>query len=470
MDKDLVQIRFEGKTLDCRPDTTVAVALWENGVRVLSHSPKYGSPRGVTCARGQCTACLMRVDGVPNVRVCELPVRGGMEVARQDTGAFYGPAMQKSLSLGSALFPVGFYYKWFTKPAWVSRYFLKTIRPLTGVGRLPAARALPSAPATEAATRDLGSVETVVIGGGPSGLEAAARAGGRVLVLDENTLPGGQRAAALQAVAQETRGGLGRFPVLAAAHERLDRALADFAAGGAEFRPGSRVIAGYHPDGLLLREGGDLLTLRFGSVVWAAGALDVLGLFPGNDAPGMIGPRALYRMVLRDGLDLGGRRVIVIGGGLDFWLSATLLACRGAHLSLVVTETGWQTEVSAAVDHKWPLHTGLVLAGMSAVGGTSIQATLAPRRSSPGPKLSELRMEGDLAVICNPGKPAYDVLYQLGSELVLQPERGGYLPAGADGSDLGGILPGGRPFRVVGEAAGIRPGSPDSSLPEVRHP
>lgn len=465
-----MQIRFEGKTLTCRPGATVAVALWENGVRILSHSPKYGTPRGVTCARGQCTACLMRVDGVPNVRVCEQPVRQGMEVARQDTGAFYGPAMQKSLSLGSALFPVGFYYKWFTRPAWVSRCFLKTIRPLTGVGRLPAARALPSVPADGAAPQDLGSVETVVIGGGPSGLEAAARAGGRALLLDENTGPGGQRAAALQAVAQETRGGLARFPVLAAAHERLGRALEGFAASGAAFRPGSRVIAGYNPDGLLLREGVDLLTLRFGSVVWAAGALDVMGLFPGNDAPGMIGPRALYRLVLRDGLDLGGRRVIVIGGGLDFWLSATLLACRGAHLSLVVTEGGRQTEVSAAVDFKWPLHTGLVLAGMSNGKGGSVQASLAPRRSSPGPKLSQLRMEGDLAVICNSGKPAYDILYQLGCELVLQPERGGYLPAGADGSDLGGILPGGRPFRVVGEAAGSRPGSPDDAIPEVELP
>ena len=89
-----MRIRFEGNTLECRPDTTVAVALWENGVRHLSNSPKYGRPRGLTCARGHCTACLMRVDQIPNVRTCELPVREGMEVGRQEAGAFYAAPMQ----------------------------------------------------------------------------------------------------------------------------------------------------------------------------------------------------------------------------------------------------------------------------------------------------------------------------------------------------------------------------------------
>ena len=104
MASDLVHIRFEGKTLECRPDTTVAVALWENGVRHLSHSPKYGRPRGLTCARGHCTGCLMRVDSIPNVRTCELPVREGMEVQRQDAGAFYAAPMQKILAAGHAFF------------------------------------------------------------------------------------------------------------------------------------------------------------------------------------------------------------------------------------------------------------------------------------------------------------------------------------------------------------------------------
>ncbi|MFN2370050.1 MAG: (2Fe-2S)-binding protein, partial [Candidatus Krumholzibacteriia bacterium] len=162
-----VTIRFEGRPLACREGTSVAAALWEHGVRTLSHSPKYGRPRGVTCARGHCTACLMRIDGVPNVRTCETPVRDGMTVTRQDPGAFYGAPMQKVLAAGGSLFPVGFYYKWFTRPPFVSRSFLRAIRPLTGIGRLPdavaGARALPPAAGAAVPARDLGRWDTVVV-------------------------------------------------------------------------------------------------------------------------------------------------------------------------------------------------------------------------------------------------------------------------------------------------------------------
>lgn len=455
-----VTLRFEGKPLTCRAGTSVAVALWENGIRHLSHSPKYGRPRGVTCARGTCTACLMRVDGNPNVRTCETEVREGMTVERQDAGACYGPLMQKTLAAGDGVFPVGFYYKWFTRPALLSRCFLQGIRPLTGVGRLPVGVAAP-APAPE----DLGRYDTVVVGAGPAGLEAARRAAGRVLVLDDHARPGGQRRDALGALADD---GHGRFRVLEDLRERVERLAAEFPAGGGiEFRGATKVIAGYHPDGLLLRRGETLATATFGELVWAAGALDSLGLFPGNDTPGVIGPRALYRLALRDGLDLQGRDVLVLGGGLDFWLSAALLAARGARVSLVVTETGWHSEVAAAVDLKWPLTTGLRLEEIRGRGDGGVSATLVPGRTAPGPSHSRLRLDADLAVICGRGKPVYDIPYQVGADLELNPDLGGYVPRGSTGDRWNGVLPGGRPLTVVGEAAGTLPGRSPAPTPEV---
>jgi len=459
---DKVTIRFESKALTCRADTTVAVALWENGVRHLSHSPKYGRPRGVTCARSQCTDCLMRVDGVPNIRVCEMPVRPDMEIQRQDAGAFYGPPMQKTLTTASSLFPVGFYYKWFTKPASLSRLFLRFIRPLTGVGRLPAAESTlaalpaPGGIAPQQAS-DLGQVDTVVVGGGPSGLQAALAASGQVLILDEHDQPGGQRRAALAAVAAHD-GWLDRFPVLAAAQRRCEDLVHSFAAERAnDFQGGTRAVAGFAPGGLLLRRGQELQTVRCSHLVWAAGGLDTLGLFPGNDAAGIIGPRALYRLVMRDGLDLQDRHVLVTGGGLDFWLSAALLASRGARVTVVVTESGWHSEVSAAVDLKWQLNTGLALASMRDRGQQGIEATYVPGRAGPGSLHAHLNLEADLAVVCGRGKPAYDIPYQLGADLSLQPELGGYLPRGASTGDPAGVLPGNVSVLTVGEAAGLLP-------------
>ena len=449
---DQVTIRFEGRELSCRADTTIAAALWENGVRVLSHSPKYGRPRGVTCARGHCTACLMRVDGVPNVRTCESRVREGMDIRLQDTGAFYGPVLQKTLAAADRLFPVGFYYKWFTRPPFVSRMFLRSIRPLTGVGRIPDLTAAAGTPPPG----DLGARARIVIGAGPSGLEAAAAQGGPVLVLDDQEKPGGQRGLALDRVAAEDL--TGEFPVLAAAHTRLERARAVFAAcRDAEFMGGVKALSGYRPDGLLLRRGQQLLTVRAGEIVWAAGCWDRVGLFPGNDVPGLLGPRALYRLLVRDGLRVTGRRVLIIGGGLDFWLSAALAAACGARPTLILDSEGDHGEIAAAVTRKWPLHTGLVLSSLKPAPSGAVAAVFVPAGASDRPG-SHLDMEADLVVVCIPGKPAHDIPMQLGCPTVLTGPDGELLPEGAAGGQRRLTLDGGAVLEFRGEAAGVVPG------------
>ena len=471
MSTDTVTLRFQGKPVFCRPGTSVAAALWENGIRVLSHSPKYGRPRGLTCARGQCTSCLMRVDGVPNVRTCETEVRDGMAVEKQDTGAFYGPVMQKTLATADNLFPVGFYYKWFTKPAALSRLFLNGIRPMTGVGRIPdpapEARLLPEAAVDDSVgnlANDLGAFGKIIVGAGPSGLAAALASDEPVLVLDDHAECGGQRYAALKETTSALGNRLERFPVLADAWRRLDRLVTDFGARSEHtFLGVAKTVAGYQPGGLLVRRGQELASIDFQELVWAAGAMDTLGLFPGNDTPGLIGPRALYRLLMRDGLNVAGKRVLLLGSGLDFWLSAVLLDARGAQLALVITESGNQTEVSAAVDLGWQLTTGLQLASIRPHGDGMLTATLVPRQSAPGPLHSHLQHEADLAVICGPGKPTFDIPFQVGVDMSLQQDRGGFVPVGIEGATYSGHLPGGAAVTVVGEATGGAPGR-DASI------
>ncbi len=466
MNQDNVKIHFEGKALTCRPGISLAVALFEHGIRTLSHSPKFGHPRGLTCARGHCTGCLMRVDGEPNVRSCELQVHDGMRVQRQDTGASYGPVLQKTMSKGHRLFPVGFYYKWFTRPPFVSRMFLRGIRPLTGVGRLPT-----GAPKPIPAAESWGMFETVVVGAGPSGIQAAATTDGPVLLIDENPAPGGQRAPALQKIASENASLLDSFPSVSSAYKHLQESLDGLQTKeDITFHGGRRVIAGYQPDGLLLRSGNQLTTLHCRKLVWAAGAMDTLGLFPGNDTPGLWGPRALYRILTRDGLDIAGAHVLIIGSGLDFWLSACLLAVCGARPSLILTDNQDGDEVAAAVEHKWPLHTGLALDQIKQTSETRLIATFVPRQTQTRTRSSHLDLEADLALICKRGKPVYDIPHQLGRELALYPELGGFLPTGAGDTALRGILPGGLALEILGEASGQLPGHNSSTRPEVTAP
>lgn len=79
-----VTFAFEGKRLEAFEGETIAAALVASGVKVLGWSQKLHRPRGFFCAIGKCSSCLMRVDGVPNVRACTTPVKDGLGVERQE--------------------------------------------------------------------------------------------------------------------------------------------------------------------------------------------------------------------------------------------------------------------------------------------------------------------------------------------------------------------------------------------------
>jgi predicted molibdopterin-dependent oxidoreductase YjgC len=83
-DRAEVPILVDGKILYAREGETVAAALTANGIRVFRHTAKRHEPRGVFCGIGQCTDCIMEIDGVPNRRTCMTIVREGMVVNTQN--------------------------------------------------------------------------------------------------------------------------------------------------------------------------------------------------------------------------------------------------------------------------------------------------------------------------------------------------------------------------------------------------
>lgn len=86
----LVNFEFDGKELTGFEGEPVAMALKAAGVMVHRHTMKYGEPRGIFCAIGRCTDCVMIVDGKPNVRTCVTPLSEGMIVQTQ-----YGVTSEK---------------------------------------------------------------------------------------------------------------------------------------------------------------------------------------------------------------------------------------------------------------------------------------------------------------------------------------------------------------------------------------
>ena len=76
-------IYFDGKPIEAYEGEPVAAALMAAGVHAFRKTAKRRAPRGIFCAIGRCTDCMMIVDGKPNTRTCITPVKEGMKVQTQ---------------------------------------------------------------------------------------------------------------------------------------------------------------------------------------------------------------------------------------------------------------------------------------------------------------------------------------------------------------------------------------------------
>src|SRR6476661_6312170 len=132
---DKVTLTFEGDDVPACAGETVAVALFASGERVLSRSVKYHRPRSFFCLSGHCGACLMRIDGKPNVKACRTPVREGLQCERQNA---FPSAGVDVLGAADFFFPKGMdHHTMFTTPRALNAVMQKVVRQLGGLGRLP---------------------------------------------------------------------------------------------------------------------------------------------------------------------------------------------------------------------------------------------------------------------------------------------------------------------------------------------
>ena len=79
-----VVFTYDGVEMEGYEGEPIAMALKAAGVEVHRFTAKRHEPRGVFCAIGRCTDCVMVVDGKPNVRTCMTPLAAGMDVRTQD--------------------------------------------------------------------------------------------------------------------------------------------------------------------------------------------------------------------------------------------------------------------------------------------------------------------------------------------------------------------------------------------------
>ena len=82
-ERPLVTFTFDGRELTGYEGEPIAAALKAAGVAIHRYTAKQHKPRGIFCAIGRCTDCVMIVDDKPNVRTCVTALCEGMCVQTQ---------------------------------------------------------------------------------------------------------------------------------------------------------------------------------------------------------------------------------------------------------------------------------------------------------------------------------------------------------------------------------------------------
>jgi D-hydroxyproline dehydrogenase subunit alpha len=179
------------------------------------------------------------------------------------------------------------------------------------------------------------SFDIVVVGAGPAGMAAAvtaAEAGGRVALVDDNPAPGGQiwrSGAHLPRAAQRWIARLHRSSVVPLSGWRVfDAPEPSLLCAEPSAFPSSA-----HEDSAPAGNG-IRAELRFTKLILATGARERFLPFPGWTLPNVVGAGALDALV-RGGLPIAGKRVVVAGTGPLLLAVAAHLAQRGARIAAV---------------------------------------------------------------------------------------------------------------------------------------
>lgn len=330
---------FDGRGMRGHAGDTLASALLANGQRLVARSFKYHRPRGIFTAGSEEPNALVHLRSgahqEPNTRATVAELFDGLTATSQNHRGSLRYDLMAATDMMSPLLSAGFYYKTFMWPkSFWERVYEPMIRSSAGLGRLSMQE--------DPDRYDKGYLhcDLLVIGAGPAGLVAAlaaGRAGARVILADEDFLPGGR----LNAETFEVDGTSGADWAAQAAGElaAMDnvRLMTRTTVWGAFDHGGYGALerctdhladAGGRPRQILWR-----VTAR--RAILAAGATERPIAFGNNDRPGVMLAGAVRAYLNRFGV-APGRRVAVFTNNDDGWRTAADLAARGVGVGAVI--------------------------------------------------------------------------------------------------------------------------------------
>ncbi len=317
----VLNFRFDGRSYRGCAGDTLASALLANGVHLMGRSFKYHRPRGPLAAGAEEPNALVTVTrdaarSTPNLRATQVELYEGLEAFSQNRWPTLGFDLGAVNDVLAPFIPAGFYYKTFMWPAgaWKSLYEPR-IRAAAGLGRAP------TQPDPDHYTGRFAHCDVLVVGTGPAGLaaaHAAAAAGARVIVCDEQSEPGGSLLAEgaggepslegrpASVWLRETLGALARNPRVTCLTRTTAFGYFPHNLVGLSERLTEHLAS---PDRQAARE--RQWQVRAREVVLATGAIERPLVFPGNDRPGILLAGAARTWLHRYGVVPGTRAVLV---------------------------------------------------------------------------------------------------------------------------------------------------------------
>ena len=257
-----VEFTFDGQKMTGYEGEAVSSALFANGIRRFSLHRNGKAPQGIFCANGQCSQCTVIIDGLPQ-KSCITPLKAGMK-----------------------------------------------IETLNGVPKL----AEDDRPVEHTERRNE-SCDVLVVGGGPSGLNATielAQLGFNVILVDDKAKLGGK-------LLLQTHKFFGSEEDCFAGTRGVDIAhiLEEKVRSFKNVKIYTKTsVIGVFKDkkaGLFVKNK-NYVVVDFKGLILSSGAREKSVLFKGNDLPGVYGAGAFQTLVNRD-LVKAAKKILIIGSG-----------------------------------------------------------------------------------------------------------------------------------------------------------